>query len=198
MKTLYLGPVYTLNHIKGDKVKLKDVVDLLLNQQPVAIYQGRSEAGPRALGNRSLIYDPRDPNAKAKINRIKKREQFRPFAASVMLEYANDWFDMAGLSESPHMMYAMDCWDDKRSQIPGVLHVDNTCRIQTVTSRQNKNYYDLINAFYDRTGVPMVFNTSFNLAGQPLVESPEDAMETFHESEIPHLYFPEVGRLISK
>lgn len=198
MKTLYLGPVYTLNHIKGDKVKLNDVVDLLLDQQPVAIYQGRSEAGPRALGNRSLIYDPRDPNAKAKINRIKKREQFRPFAASVMLEYANDWFDMAGLRESPYMMYAMDCWEDKWNQIPGVLHVDNICRIQTVTSRQNKNYYDLINAFYDRTGVPMVFNTSFNLAGQPLVESPEDAMETFHESEIPHLYFPEVGRLISK
>ena len=198
MKTLYLGPVYSLNHIKGDEVSLQDVVDLLMNQNPVAIFQGRSEAGPRALGNRSLLYDPRDPNAKAKINTIKKREHFRPFAASVMLEHANDWFDLAGLKESPHMMYAMDCWPHQWDKIPGVLHVDKTCRIQTVTGRQNRHYYDLIQAFHKSTGVPMLFNTSFNLAGQPLVESPEDAMETFHGSEIPYLYFPEVGRLISK
>ena len=111
------------------------------------MYQGRAEAGPRALGNRSILYDPTDPNGKAYVNTVKGREWFRPFAGSVLKEFANDWFDMAGMDESPHMMYAVDVQADKVDKIPNITHVDDTCRIQTVTHEQNKHYYELISEF---------------------------------------------------
>lgn len=198
MRTLYLGPEYDLSFVDGEDVTYKDVADIIAGKEVVALFQGRSEAGPRALGNRSLLYDPRDHEAQKTVNLIKKREHWRPFAASVMLEYANDWFDMRGLDESPFMMYAMDARPVGWHLIPGVLHIDKTCRIQTVTEKQNEHYYKLINAFWDKTGIPMLFNTSFNLAGEPLVESPQDAFKTFYESDIPYLYFPEVGKLVRK
>ncbi len=145
-----------------------------------------------------MLYDPRDHEAQQKVNKIKRREEWRPFAASIMLEHANDWFDMQGLDESPFMMYAMDVRPPVWHKIPGVMHVDKTCRIQTVTKEQNEHYYNLIEAFWDRTAVPLLFNTSFNLAGEPLVESPQDAFKTFYGSDIPYLYFPEVGKLVRK
>ena len=148
--------------------------------------------------NRSILYDPRDPNGKDHVNTIKKREAFRPFAGTVLKEYANGWFDMAGMEESPFMMYAVDALELSRNIIPAILHVDNTCRVQTVTREQNKHYYELIYEFYKLTGVPILFNTSFNLAGEPLVETPEDALKTFYNSEIKYLYFPEVQKLIKK
>ena len=198
MKTLYLGPKYDLSHIEGDIVPSMDVAKLLEQRKVVAIFQGRSEAGPRALGNRSILYDPRDPDGKDRINTIKRREAFRPFAASIKLSHVHDWFDMAGLDESPHMMYAVDALEHTWDKIPAVLHVDHTCRIQTVTIDQNEHYYRLIDAFCQLTGVPLVFNTSFNLAGEPLVETPEDAIRTFERTKIDYLYFPEVSKLISK
>ena len=198
MKTLYLGPEYDLSHIEGEDATFHQVAELISERKTVAIFQGRSEAGPRALGNRSILYDPRDPNGKDKVNRIKRRESFRPFAGSILLPYVHDWFDMAGLMESPFMMYAVDVLPEMAERIPAILHVDNTCRIQTVTSKQNHNYYGLIDAFNQITDVPIVFNTSFNLAGQPLVETPEDAFKTFEGSELDHLYFPEVHKLFSK
>ena len=198
MKTLYLGPEYDLSHIEGEDVTFHQVAELISERKTVAIFQGRSEAGPRALGNRSILYDPRDPDGKDKVNRIKRRESFRPFAGSILLPHVHNWFDMGGLIESPFMMYAVDVLPEMAEFIPAILHVDNTCRIQTVTSRQNHNYYGLIDAFNQITDVPMVFNTSFNLAGQPLVETPEDAFKTFEGSELDHLYFPEVHKLISK
>tara|TARA_B100001175_G_scaffold301431_1_gene294531 strand:- start:251 stop:847 length:597 start_codon:yes stop_codon:yes gene_type:complete len=198
MKTLYLGPEYDLSHIEGDSVPFIDVAKLLEERNTVAIFQGRSEAGPRALGNRSILYDPRDPNGKDRVNSIKRRESFRPFAGSILLPYVHDWFDMAGLLESPFMMYAVDVLPEMADKIPAILHVDNTCRIQTVTSKQNHNYYGLIDAFNQLTDVPILFNTSFNLAGEPLVETPEDALNTFKNSKLDYLYFPEVHKLISK
>ena len=198
MKTLYLGPEYDLSHIEGDRCTFMDVAKLIDEKNTVAIFQGRSEAGPRALGNRSILYDPRDPNGKDRVNRVKRRESFRPFAGTIKLPFVHEWFDMAGLEESPFMMYAVDVRPEKADKIPAILHVDNTCRIQTLSMDQNPNYYRLIDAFCQITGVPILFNTSFNLSGEPLVETPEDAIKTFEGSAINYLYFPEVQKLRAK
>ena len=172
------------------------VIDLITNKNIVSMFQGKSENGPRALGNRSILYDPTDPNGKDHVNRIKRREYFRPFAGTILAEHAHDWFDMRGLEESPHMMYAMDCQPGVEEKIPSIIHVDGTCRIQTVTREQNKHYYDLIETFYKKTGVPIIFNTSFNLGGEPLVETLDDAVRTLQSSEIEYCYLPEYGKLI--
>tara|TARA_B100000427_G_scaffold57630_2_gene45204 strand:+ start:534 stop:1130 length:597 start_codon:yes stop_codon:yes gene_type:complete len=198
MKSLYLGPKHDISHIEGATATFMDVAKLIEQRNTVAIYQGRSEAGPRALGNRSILYDPRDPDGKDKVNIIKKRESFRPFAGTIKLHVVHEWFDMAGLEESPFMMYAVDVRPEKKDLIPAILHVDDTCRIQTLSLGQNTNYYGLIDAFCQLTGVPILFNTSFNLAGEPLVESPEDAFKTFESTELDYLYFPEIHKLISK
>lgn len=201
LKSLYLGLThsYTLDDLKDrtySRVNARDVAELLADNKIVAIYQGRSEGGPRALGNRSILFDPRDPNGKDKVNRVKRREWFRPFAGTVMKEYVNEWFDMAGLDESPYMMYAVNVLEDKIKDIPAITHVDNTCRVQTLASEQNPAYYDLINNFKDITGVPILFNTSFNLAGDCIVETLEDALQCLGRSEIDLLYLPELGVIV--
>ena len=207
--TLYLGPKYTINQylkilksynnmFNQYKITPEQIAKLISKRNIVCIFQGRSEAGPRALGNRSILYDPTDPNGKDFVNKVKKREWFRPFAGTVLLEKANEWFDMAGLEESPFMMYAMDVWPDKQEQIKAITHVDGTCRIQTVTEEQNPHYYKLIQEFEKITGVPILFNTSFNLAGDPLVETIEDALETILKSELKYLYLPELEMLLEK
>jgi carbamoyltransferase len=172
------------------------IVDLITDKNIVTIFQGKSENGPRALGNRSILYDPTDPNGKDHVNRIKRREYFRPFAGTILAEHAAEWFDMKGMEQSPHMMYAMECQPGVEEKIPSIIHVDGTCRIQTVTQEQNKNYYNIINAFYKKTGVPIIFNTSFNLGGEPLVETLDDAVRTLYHSEIEYCYLPEYGKLI--
>ena len=173
-----------------------DVAKLIADKNIVALFQGRSEAGHRALGNRSILYDPRDPNVKNHVNIVKQREWYRPFAASVMLEHVHDWFDMASLKDSPFMMFAIDVVKDKQKLIPCVTHVDGTCRIQTVTQEQNLNFYNLINEFYTLTNVPMLFNTSFNLAGEVIVETEEEAIDVIERSKIEYLYLPEKQILI--
>ncbi len=174
------------------------IADLIVNQNIVAMFQGRAEAGPRALGNRSILFDPRNPDGKEIVNRVKGREWFRPFAGSMLAEHADEWFDMRGMKESPHMMYAINVHVNKLGEIPAITHVDGTCRIQTVTPKQNKNYYNLIKAFHEKTGVPILFNTSFNLAGEPLVETIEDALNTIINSDINYLYLPDIGKIIVK
>jgi|TARA_R100000900_G_scaffold18900_1_gene15660 carbamoyltransferase len=149
-------------------------VDLILQQKPLVIFQGSSEWGPRALGNRSILFDPRNKNAKDIVNKFKQREWWRPLAASVLLEHAHDWFDLATLKESPYMTFAVGAKKKAIKHTPSIVHVDNSCRIQTVTLDQNKNYYNLINVFYKKTNVPLLLNTSFNLAGYPIAESIED------------------------
>lgn len=175
-----------------------DVAKIIESGEIVALFHGQSEGGPRALGNRSILFDPRHPEGKDIVNRVKMREWFRPFAGSVLVEDANEWFDMAGLEESPYMMYAVDVPADKAAQVPAVTHVDGTCRVQTVRREDNPHYYNLISAFKQLTGVPILFNTSFNLAGQPLVESLFDALVTLFNSEIKYLYLPDLGKLITK
>ena len=207
--SIYLGPKYSKkkllktiksykNMFKQYKVNYFDIAKLISERNIVTIFQGRSEAGPRALGNRSILYDPTDPNGKDFVNKVKNREWFRPFAGTVLLEKAHEYFDMAGLEESPFMMYAMDVWPNKQEQIQAITHVDGTCRIQTVTEKQNPHYYKLIQEFEKITGVPILFNTSFNLAGDPLVETIEDALETLLKSELKYLYLPELEMLLEK
>ena len=130
------------------------------------------------------------------VNTVKNREFFRPFAGTVLLEHARDWFDMDRLEESPFMSYAIDVLPEKQDLIPSIVHF-GTCRIQTVTREQNKHYYDLISDFYKQTDVPILFNTSFNLGGEPLVETVDDAVRTLVNSQIEYLYFPELKTLVT-
>ena len=207
IESLYLGPEqeYTgydvfqiIDSYNGqvNDASYKEIAELIKEGNIVAIFQGRSENGPRALGNRSILFNPTIKNGKDIVNKVKKREWFRPFAASVMKEYAHDWFDMKGLKESPHMMYAVDVKEDKKNLIPAVLHVDDTCRIQTVNKNVNEHYYNLIEEFYKLTGIPLLFNTSLNLAGDPLAETLDDVMKILIDSEMEYCYMPEHATLI--
>jgi carbamoyltransferase len=171
---------------------LDEVIDLLISQQQiVAIFQGESEWGPRALGNRSIMFDPRHWDAKNIVNGVKQREDYRPFAGTVMAEHAHEYFEMLQLPDSPWMSFAIQAKKKAYKDIPTLVHADGTCRIQTVTREQNKNYYDLIERFYKVTDVPIIFNTSFNLGGDSLVETIYDAIDTCNRSEINYLYVPE-------
>lgn len=172
------------------------VVDLLRNKHIVAMFQGRSENGPRALGNRSILFDPTVEDGKDFVNSVKHREYFRPFAGTILKEHVHEWFDLRGMDESPSMMYAVNCQNGVAEKVPSIIHVDGTCRIQTVTQEQNKHFYDIISEFYKVSGVPILFNTSFNLGGDPLVETLDDAINTLARSEIEYLYLPEHGKLI--
>jgi len=113
-----------------------------------------------------------------------------------MLDHAHEWFDMRGMEETPFMMYAVDSYEHTWDTIPAVLHVDKTCRIQTVTREQNENYYNLIEEFYNRTGIPMLLNTSFNLGGDTICEFIQDAIDTLERSDIDYLYLPEHGKMV--
>lgn len=200
----YLGPLpdykfyLPLNEFTSKIVTYADIANLLVDGNIIAMYQGRSEAGPRALGNRSILFDPRVKDGKDIVNKVKNREWYRPFAGTILKQNVHEWFDMRGLEESPFMMYAVDVVKDKKELIPSIVHVDGTCRVQTVTKEQNLHYYNLINEFNRLTNVPILFNTSFNLAGDPLVETMEDALNTLRKSEIKYLYLPERGELIWK
>jgi carbamoyltransferase len=199
LKSLYLGyepELYTPKGVDKQQASYSDVADLIASGNIVAIYQGRAEAGPRALGNRSILFDPRNPDGKAIVNTVKGREWFRPFAGTVLKEKAQEWFNMRGLEESPFMTYAVDVKEEQKSHIPCIVHVDGSCRVQTVTAEQNQHYYRLIQEFETKTGVPILFNTSFNLAGDPMVETIEDALDTLRRSRLEYLYLPEVGTLI--
>lgn len=146
-------------------------------------FQGRSEFGPRALGNRSIIADPRRPDMKDILNsRVKFRESFRPFTPSVLAERSSEFFELD--VESPFMLLAAYVKPGKAEMVPAITHVDNTARVQTVSRDVNERYYDLIKAFDKRTGIPMVLETSFNVAGEPIVESPEDAIRCFLSTDI--------------
>lgn len=146
-------------------------------------YQGRSEFGPRALGNRSIIADPRRKDMKDILNsRVKFREGFRPFTPSVLKERASEFFTID--VESPFMLLAPFVKSGKAELVPAITHADNTARVQTVSRDVNERYYDLIKAFEKRTGIPMILNTSFNVAGEPIVETPEDAIKCFLSTDI--------------
>lgn len=205
---LFLGPVQEITSTTIEEsaakyngkisydVSYTDIINTIRSKNIVALFQERCENGPRALGNRSLMFDPTMPDGKDFVNLIKKREYFRPFAASVLQEDVHDWFDLRGMEDSPSMMYAVSCKEGVAEKIPAVIHVDGSCRIQTVTQEQNFHWHGLIKEFKNQTGVPALFNTSFNLGGEPLVETIDDAMRTLYNSEINYIYFPATKMLV--
>ena len=158
--------------------------DLLAEGQVVGWFQGRMEFGPRALGNRSILADPRKENMRDQINAmVKKREGFRPFAPVVLEEYSKEHFAME--STSPFMLNTYDV--TSKLHLPAITHVDNSARVQSVNESQNERLYRLISAFNKKTGCPILLNTSFNVRGEPIVESPENAIDCFISTEINYL-----------
>ena len=195
MKNSYLGKSYSDQEIEialGEYPDLKfykpenmviTTAQYIMHGYIIGWFQGRSEFGPRALGNRSILADPRKDGMKDILNaRIKFREHFRPFAPAVMWEYQTDYFNLD--VPNPYMLLVKEVKSEKRKIIPSVTHVDGTGRIQSVTSQGNALFYQLIHAFYEITGVPVLLNTSFNIKGEPIVETPDDALRCFAKTQI--------------
>jgi carbamoyltransferase len=162
-----------LGHDLGGKYPIQKIVDGILKDGIVAVATGKAEYGPRALGNRSILADPRDPLIKDKVNLIKQRELFRPFAPVVLADHAHKWFDMD--FESPYMQYTVKCLQPNK--IPSVVHADGTSRVQTVTREQHSGLYRVLNKFYLQTGIPILLNTSLNIKGQPLLNDENDIIK---------------------
>jgi carbamoyltransferase len=192
MRHAYLGPessdaeieavlrTYKLRWAPVDD-PAKTAAQLLANGRILGWFQGRMEFGPRALGSRSILADPRDPEMNAKVNNaVKFREWWRPFAPSMLAEVASQYVENA--ADSPFMVLTSPVRPEKRSAIPAVTHVDGSARPQTVEQEINPLYWRMIREFGQLTGVPVVLNTSFNLRGEPIVNSPTDAVRTFFSS----------------
>lgn len=197
MDHAFYGPAYADAEIEAflKRAKLpyrrltnvaEDVADLLAANKVIGWFQGRMEFGPRALGARSILASPIDPGMQALLNEIKDREDFRPVAPAVMEEHASSWFvaTRPGTYVAPFMLFVFDVLPDKAHLIPAVRHVDGTARVQTVRRDQHPLYYDLLAAFAQRTGVPVLVNTSFNTRGEPVVCTPRDAIESFWTSPL--------------
>ncbi len=193
MQHAFLGPEYTPAEIeqflKWSKLPYRhmqnvseETADILAQGKVIGWFQGRMEFGPRALGGRSILASPIPVDMQARLNEIKDREDFRPVAPVVMEEHAHEWFVDARVS--PFMLFVYDVAEDKADRIPAVKHVDGTARIQTINRQQNPAYYDLLAAFQQRTGVPVLVNTSFNTRSEPIVCSPRDAIESFWTSPL--------------
>lgn len=216
MKGSYLGPVYAQNDIEkrlraagaifitvSEDEMINETAKELTYGKAIGWHQGRMEFGPRALGGRSIIADPRSQTVQKQLNlKVKYRESFRPFAPSVLRKHVSEWFDLDG--DSPYMLLVADVREDKRvtmtdeqqelfgieklnvprSGVPAVTHVDYSARIQTVRPETNLKYYQLILRFYELTRCPMIVNTSFNVRGEPIVNTPEDAFRCLMGTEI--------------
>ena len=215
----YLGPEFTQEQIESElktvgahyeSVDYESLIDqtsdYLSKEKAIGWFQGRMEFGPRALGGRSILGDPRSDKMQKNLNlKVKYRESFRPFAPSVLKEDLSNWFDMN--TDSPYMLLVANISSDKkikmteeqnklfgieklnikRSEIPAVTHVDYSARIQTVNQNTNKRYYDLISKFKEKTGCPVIVNTSFNVRGEPIVNTPTDAFNCFMATELDYL-----------
>jgi carbamoyltransferase len=202
--TPYLGPAFRRKEIlaaiksagftpKISKAPARDAADMIADGKIVAWFQGRMEFGPRALGNRSLLADPRRPDMRNILNQmVKHREDFRPFAPSVMAEHADEWFEIGAHTKSHEfMLFASAVKPGLRDRIPAVLHHDGTARLQLVRPESNPRFHELLSCFHQRTGVPMVVNTSFN-DSEPIVCTPADAIVTFRKSGIDALFMENV------
>jgi carbamoyltransferase len=219
MRGSYLGTEYNQEEIERElktaganfeTLKYEELIDrtakYLSNEKAIGWFQGRMEFGPRALGARSILADPRSDKMQKNLNlKVKYRESFRPFAPSVLREDLSDWFDMD--VDSPYMLlvvninpnkkiemddeqknlFGIDKLNIKRSDIPAVTHVDYSARVQTVTKNTNKRYYDLISKFKEKTGCPVIVNTSFNVRGEPIVNTPTDAFNCFMGTDLDYL-----------
>jgi carbamoyltransferase len=170
---------------------LERCVDMLAGNRIVALFQGRSEMGPRALGNRSILMSPLEAANKDILNsRVKHREAFRPFAPACLVERASEFFEIDFASN--YMLFVPPVRHDKRAIIPAVTHHDGTGRLQTVSKKDNRRFYQIIKLFAERTGVPVLLNTSFNDNNQPIVESPADAVRCFLQTEIDALLLEDI------
>ncbi len=219
MKGSYLGSEFDQEQIEKDlnflganfeTFSYENLIDktaeFLSNEKVIGWFQGRMEFGPRALGGRSILADPRSEKMQKNLNlKVKYRESFRPFAPSILREDLSNWFDLdvdspymllvsdissekkIEMTEKQKKLFGIDKLNIKRSEIPAVTHVDYSARIQTVTKSNNKSFYDLIYKFKEKTGCPMIVNTSFNIRGEPIVNSPTDALKCFMGTEIDYL-----------
>ncbi|MBD1141200.1 carbamoyltransferase [Pelagibacterales bacterium SAG-MED39] len=219
MKGSYLGSEFNQNQIEKElkliganfqTINYKDLINQtaenLSNEKAIGWFQGRMEFGPRALGGRSILGDPRSDNMQKNLNlKVKYRESFRPFAPSILQEDLSNWFELD--VESPYMLlvaninskknipmtedqkklFGIEKLNVKRSEIPAVTHVDYSARVQTVNKKTNKRYYDLISKFKEKTGCPVLVNTSFNVRGEPIVNSPTDAFNCFMGTDLDYL-----------
>ena len=178
---------------RRSKSPARDAADMIADGKIVAWFQGRMEFGPRALGNRSLLADPRRPELRNILNqKVKHREDFRPFAPSVLAEHADEWFEVGAHSVShAFMLFAPEVKPGKRDRIPAVVHKDGTARVQLVSRKSNPRFHEVISAFFAKTGVPLVVNTSFN-DSEPIVCTPTDAIVTFRKSGIDALFMDDV------
>jgi carbamoyltransferase len=215
----YLGTEFSQDQIENELkslganyevVNYKNLIDqtsdYLSKEKVIGWFQGRMEFGPRALGGRSILGDPRSDKMQKNLNlKVKYRESFRPFAPSVLKEDLSDWFDMnvdspymllvaninlnkqIQMSDEQKKLFGIDKLNIKRSEIPAVTHVDYSARIQTVDKKNNKPYYDLISKFKEKTGCPVIVNTSFNVRGEPIVNTPKDAFNCFMGTELDYL-----------
>jgi len=219
MKGSYLGSEYSQDQIEKEleeigadfeSVNYEYLIDqtseFISKEKAVGWFQGRMEFGPRALGGRSILGDPRSDKMQKNLNlKVKYRESFRPFAPSVLREDLSNWFDMnvdspymllvtninsekkIEMTEEQKKLFGIDQLNIKRSEIPAVTHVDYSARVQTVSKRTNKRYYDLISKFKEKTGCPVIVNTSFNVRGEPIVNTPTDAFNCFMGTELDYL-----------
>ena len=219
MKGSYLGPEFTQNQIEEELKSIGAIYESvnyekLINQtseylskeKAIGWFQGRMEFGPRALGGRSILGDPRSEKMQKNLNlKVKYRESFRPFAPSILKEDLSNWFNLnvdspymllvaeiksdkkIEMTEEQKLLFGIDKLNIKRSEIPAVTHVDYSARIQTVTQKNNKPYYDLISKFKEITGCPVIVNTSFNVRGEPIVNTPTDAFNCFMGTELDYL-----------
>jgi carbamoyltransferase len=180
-KNLYLGikPIYPNNIISNTNEK--EIASLIANNNLVGIFQGRQEAGPRALGNRSLLFNPCNPHGKDIINSFKGREWYRPLGGTVLYEHKDNFFNLNGKKQIPYMSYATKV---KNKNIPAITHVDGSCRVQTLKLEQNVNFYKLIKEFYNLTSIPVIGNTSLNIAGNPIVGTYEQALYLFKNTPL--------------
>ena len=202
--TPYLGPAFGRREIlaavksagltpRRSKSPARDAAEMIADGKIVAWFQGRMEFGPRALGNRSLLADPRRPDMRNILNqKVKHREDFRPFAPSVMAERADEWFEVGAHSTShAFMLFACAVKPGQSDRIPAVVHQDGSARVQLVSRESNPDFHELISCFFARTGVPLVVNTSFN-DSEPIVCTPTDAIVTFRKSGIDALFMGDV------
>ena len=219
MKGSYLGPEFTQDQIEDELkasganfevVEYENLIDrtssYLSNEKAIGWFQGKMEFGPRALGGRSILGDPRSDKMQKNLNlKVKYRESFRPFAPSILREDLSKWFDLGvdspymllvsdinaekkiEMTEQQKQLFGIDKLNIKRSKIPAVTHVDYSARIQTVSENTNKRYFDLISKFKEKTGCPVIINTSFNVRGEPIVNTPTDAFNCFMGTELDYL-----------
>jgi len=179
----------------GKKSSLEEVCNLLKNKKSVAIFEGNPEVGPRALGHRSILFDARNIGSREIVNNIKRREWYRPFAGVIMKSYLNEYFEKLSIDESAYMTVNFKCKSNLKIQFPGIVHVDGTCRIQTV---EKGTLYDILNLFNKKNNCPILLNTSFNLSGEPLVHTIEDAIKTWKNSFLDAVYFVDYNKLLIK